>query len=257
MQQLVCEGNIPTDAGVVGPFFVYQNDHVVCALKNGSIKCYSTQGALVHEVSASRSTKRVHCSEMMLGPNDTIVFLLGGEYFILTFIFFLRIDTQLLFNILFLFNIHSLPRQFESIKNSFGWITAYSVPELDVIGEFCVNKAEPSRVKSIADCGTGDMFVVGLENGEIYVYKWGNGLGSTPQEQEQQNMANLFAPTGGPVGVAAGPVGGGLGGQMAGGMAGGAPQVNPFTGQAIAGGAGPGMLGGGQMGMGGNDTMMM
>ncbi|CAD7958249.1 unnamed protein product [Amoebophrya sp. A120] len=230
MQQLVCEGNLDTGGAVVGPFFVYREDHVVVALRTGVIKCYSTQGQPVFEAGPSRSTKHVYCSEMMNGPNDTIVFLLGGDH---------------------------------------GMITAYTVPELEVIGDFCVNKQEPCRVKSIADCGNSEMFAVGLENGEVYVYKWGPGLGQAdtgPGGPDNMISANLFGGGAGPTNAAGDPM---LNNTMImGGQQPQQPQINPFTGQAIGGqqmqqpqqpmmGGGGGLFGQQPQGFGvGGDIMM-
>ncbi|CAD7945307.1 unnamed protein product [Amoebophrya sp. A25] len=212
MQRLICEGTIKTDAPVVGPFFIYQQDYVVVALRNGNVKCYNTQGQPIFETSGARSAKKVFCSEMMVGPNEKIVLLLGCEY---------------------------------------GMVVVYGVPELDVIGEFCVNKQMASNVTSLADCGNKEMFTIGTASGDIYVYKWGPGLG------QDQSAA------GGGGATFEAQLQGMFGAPQAGAVA--APQqpaVNPFTGEAIGGGqvapaVGGIAPGGGGIMMGAQPAMMM
>ena len=141
----------------------------------------------------------------------------------------------------------------------------YKVPEFEPIGEFTVNRQQPTAVTAISDCGNHELFTIGTQGGDIYVYKWMPGVGQDPEAQAQNfdnNIAGLFNNSQGGAGLAQG--GGMMGGgqsQPSGIVEPAQPSINPFTGQAIGGPAAvpqPGGMGGGQpLMMGGGGGMMM
>jgi len=116
------------------------DEYVLVALRDGSIKAYNFLGQSVFENPGNQQTKNTQSSEMMVGPNERIIFMLGGEG---------------------------------------GLITCYEVPTMDIIGTISVNKGEASRITAIHSCGN-EMFVVGTEIGEIYVYSWMGGSFQAP-----------------------------------------------------------------------------
>lgn len=80
MNSLAVQGSLSYGAPVVGPFFIFADEYVIFVLKNGGIKCVSaTDGNLAHERGSTANSKNAYCSEMMMGPNDTCVLMVGSE----------------------------------------------------------------------------------------------------------------------------------------------------------------------------------
>ena len=73
---------------------------------------------------------------------------------------------------------------------------------MEPIGEFQCDRNRPSKVTTIMDLGGNDMFAVGMESGDVWVYKWQGSLGREEGAMSFQQVGGVQQqgqpPMGGP-----------------------------------------------------------